>query len=132
MGTSAYIRSLAAEIRAKENGRNAVLRGDGSVSVKSDSTDGLHWVVRAFSAGEGEPILFECRADNPSLALGRGHFPLVSQVAGACCCQHAATAANRLEYEGFAAWVGGVWVSTAKAVRPVTVESVEDVFAGLR
>lgn len=128
MGTSAITRSHLAELRAKEAGHNAVLRGDGSVSVLSDTTPGLHWVVRAFSGAEGDPVLFECRADNPSLALGRGHFPLTSEIPGCCKCQHMATAAARLEREGLIAWDGGVFVATAKAVR--AVESDDDCFAG--
>lgn len=121
--------SFAAEIRAKENGHHAILRSDRTVSIKSDTTEGLHWIVRAFTASEaGEPIVFECRADNPVLAEGRGHLPLVSRTPGACCCQHAATAAHRLEREGLAVWVGGVWVATAKAVGPV--DSDGDPFAG--
>jgi hypothetical protein len=127
MSTSPFRRSLDAEVRAKEAGHNAVLRPDGSVSVVSDSTDGLHWIVRAFAGAVGEPVLFECRADNPTLALGRGHFPLVSQTPGVCPCMHTARAAQRLEREGLVAWDGGVWVTTARAVCPV---DVSDAFHG--
>lgn len=118
MSTNAYRRSLDAEVRARENGHNAVLRDDGTVSVVSDTTDGLHWIVRAFAGAPGQPVLFECRADNPTLALGRGHVPLVSETPGVVPCMHAARAAQRLERAGMVAWDGGVFVTTARAIVP--------------
>lgn len=122
--------SAATELRAVEAHRQARLGHDGTVRVKSDTTPGLEWVVRAWTSSAGVGIVFECRASNPSLAVGRGHVPVVSRVPGAAPCIHAATAARRMEREGLACWDAGLWVATAKAVR-MPVDGDADPFAGL-
>lgn len=111
-------RSLAAEERAVEEGHHAVLAG-GCMSVASDSTPGLHWLVKAFSLSAGEGIIFTCHADNAELVYGRGHLPLESRRPGHVPCKHAAIAARRLAREGLAEWVAGSWVATDKAVQAV-------------
>lgn len=121
-------RSLDAEARAVEEGHHAILAG-GCMSVVSESTPGLHWLVKAFSLSAGEGIIFTCHADDSGLAYGRGHLPLESRQPGHVPCKHAALVARSCERAGLAKWVGGSWVATEKAVQAVRLPA--DPFKGL-
>lgn len=120
--------SLAAEARAVEEGHHAMLAG-GCMSVVSDTTPGLHWMVKAFSLSAGEGIIFTCHADDAELAHGRGHLPLTSRSPGALPCKHAGLAARALSRAGLAQWINGSWVATEKAVQATRLPA--DPFKGL-
>lgn len=120
-------RTLAAEVRGVEEGHHAFLAG-GKIRVKSDSTEGLNWLVTATANNvDGGLILFRCSPDNPRLAHGHGHRPGYCTDQGALPCKHAGVAARRLEREGLIRFAHGDgeqgttgWVVTAKAAELVT------------
>src|SRR5919204_1624718 len=88
--------SLAAEIRAVEEGHNARVLPDGAILVKAESHPGSYRVtIRGIDHG----ILWfgcDCRSGQYRTAL-----PVP--------CKHAALAARRLEREGLARWDDGSW-----------------------
>lgn len=93
--------ALRAEARAVEAGRQARLNDDGSISVKSDSTEGVTY--RVTFVPMDLVIKFSCTC--PAGQHRRETVP----------CKHSAAAARRLEREGLARWVDGYWLITYKA-----------------
>lgn len=127
MSTPAVVRSLAAEVRAVEEGHHARLV-DGTVHVKSDTDDGVTWVVSAFTVGDLPQ--FTCVADRPTT----GHARLTGEP-GLCACKHAARAAHSMERRGLMVWVDGLWHLTDAGVALVAAErakyQVADPWEGL-
>lgn len=93
--------ALRAEARAVEAGRLARMNDDGSISVKSDSTEGVTYRVTFEPADLVIKFTCTCKA-------GQHRHEAVP-------CKHAAAAARRLEREGLARWVDGYWLLTEKA-----------------
>ncbi len=116
-------RNLAAEVRAVEEGHRARLDG-ASIVVTSDTHHGKQFRVSAGSV-PGQPISFTCTPEG--VDAYRNDHGRCTAAPGVCGCKHAALAARRLEREGLAELVAGVWVSTATA----TVAVPADPFAGL-
>lgn len=118
--------NIAAEVRAVEEGHRAMLAADHHASVLSDTTPGLHWLVTGQAPHAGAGIMFHCVPDG---AVTNGHGDRWSRTPGRLCCKHAAVLVRRLEREGLAAFVDGVWVATDRAV--VRYRHPADLFAGL-
>lgn len=89
--------AFRAECRAVEEGHRARVADDGSVAVKSDSTDGVTYNV-TFAATPDGRVRFGCTC--PS-GFYRNALPVP--------CKHAALAARRLERERLAEWSDGLW-----------------------
>lgn len=123
-------RTLAAEVRAVEDGHHAILGHDTDgwfVRVKSDllGHTGKSWKVRVHTAGPGRPVIFDCHPDGETRD---GHGP-ISSASGRTPCKHMALAARRLEREGLA-WcqppgvygdivtTSSRWIATDKTGRP--------------
>lgn len=96
-------RTLAAEVRAVEEGHKARLAGDGKhFLVSSDTHPGVTYYVRVTAVAG--TVVFEC--DHPT-SLG---FGVTSRTTVPC--KHAALAARRLEREGLLRWTAGRWEPT--------------------
>lgn len=127
-------RSLAAEVRAVEEGHHAFLDRDENgpyIWVVSDTYLGKSYRVTATSLGPGEPITFTC-VPRRLHAFKDDHLHLTG-AAGMLPCKHAGVAARRLERTGYARWDGGMWYATDKAIDFIwiTHNSPEDPFEGL-
>lgn len=126
MAAPGHVDPLAAEIRAIEEGHRAFLNDDGSLSVKSDSRDGVTYRI-TFSIGGhfvgGEmAVKFSC-----SCPSGQ------SRPSEIVPCKHASLAGRRLEREGLAIWKGGIFVASPKARREYVkkVNAPDDPLEGL-
>ena len=95
-----FHQGLGALVRGVEEGHQARLNDDGSISVKSDSDPTKTYTVQFWGIGAGNQILFQC--DCPA---GR-HQRF---------CKHCTRAARRLEREGLAKRVLVHWYVTPKA-----------------
>lgn len=127
-------RNLRAEARAVEEGHHALVQPDGSVKVVSDTVRGKWYRVEAIDTGLG--VMFRCEPQGER-AFEDDHLRATS-APGVTPCKHAALAARRLEREGLAKLVDGLWFSTGPAHRHTFVDAVcvecrqpEDPFAGL-
>ena len=89
--------TLAAEVRAVEEGHLARVLPDGSILVKADSRPGSY-LVRIRSVTDGA-VGFACTCPSGTYRPGR---PVP--------CKHAALAGRRLEREGLASFAGGRWL----------------------
>jgi hypothetical protein len=94
-------RSLAAEVRAVEEGHRAFVQPGGSIRVVSDIRLGVAYRVTFVAAPDGV-VWFACTC--PSGRHRDDTAPLV--------CKHQALAARRLEREGLARWDAGLWRET--------------------
>jgi len=93
-GAAAY--TLAAEVRAVEQGHRARLQPDGSILVKADSQSGSYR-VRVHGVERGV-LVFACTCPSGDY---RAYLPVP--------CKHAALVGRRLEREGRATWQDGAW-----------------------
>lgn len=117
--------NLAAEIRGIEEGHRAWLTGEHTCRVKSDSTEGLWWVVTAQATHPGAGIVFHCTPDRDGC---EGHGDHWSRTPGRVTCKHAAVLCRRLERLGLARWDHGMWLATDKAAEVAPVGWVADPF----
>jgi hypothetical protein len=125
-------RSLEAEARGVLEGHKAFVQDDGSVLVKSDTHDAKRFRVTFAANMSGNLVTFTCRPEGVG-AFADDHFDVTGEP-GALPCKHAALAARRLEREGLAAWVRGVWVCTERAAALTEARlpaQPSDPFAGL-
>jgi hypothetical protein len=122
--TSPAERSLAAEVRAIEEGHRSYLQPDGSYRVVSDSRPGKWYRVDVALRRPGSAVGFSCRPEGPG-SYRDDH--LAAAAAGLPPCKHAALVARRLEREGLASWAAGEWAVAGEPTGPV-----EDPFACFR
>lgn len=114
-------RSLAAEVRAVEEGHRAFVQEDGSIKVVSDTRPGKWYRVTFTAPAVGDPITFYCQPEGTA-AYSDDHKARRGNP-GTLACKHAAVAARRLEREGLATmvWVERLglpaWVTTERAAR---------------
>lgn len=130
-------RNLRAEARAVEDGHRAFVMSDGSgtwIRVVSDTVRGKWYRVEAIDTGLG--VMFRCEPQGER-AFEDDHLRATS-APGVTPCKHAALAARRLEREGLAKLVDGLWFSTGPAHRHTFVDGrcvdcsqPEDPFEGL-
>lgn len=108
--SSPQARSLAAEVRAIEEGHRSYLQPDGWYRVASDSRPGK-WYRVDVVARPARAVAFSCRPEGAG-AYADDH--LAAAAVGCPPCKHAALVARRLEREGAAAWDRGEWVGAGE------------------
>ncbi len=111
-------RTIAAQVRAVEEGHQARLAGDGRhFLILSDSLPGVSYQVGVHAVGETVVFTCDCCTYRGAKDPARMYVPD----------KHAARAALRLEREGLLSWAGDRWTPTPKAVDA----AVDDPFDGL-
>lgn len=106
-------RNVEKEARAVEEGHRAFVQPGGTVRVKSDTHEGKWYVITPIDSGFG--IVFRCTPEGAH-AFEDDHLA-TSSTPGVLPCKHAALAARRLEREGLARVIDGLWFTTTQPHR---------------
>ena len=112
-------RTIAAEVRAVDEGHHCFVQPDGSGRIVSETIPGKHYRVEAAATRTGA-IVFTCTPQGER-AFVDDHMVAISETPGACRCKHASLYARRLEREALARFdAERGWVANTERVLALT------------